>query len=289
MTDNQKTQDGTLHIDIRDRTVKSLFGKQKVLLRDIVLSIDPGEMVLVLGGSGAGKTTFINAVTGYEKANAVVKEGDTDVYENYEQMKYQFGFVPQQDLLRGDDNVEMTLLNAAELRMPKRLSSLERNMRVEEVLYLFGLSKLKQHRVDKLSGGQKKRLSVAVEFIADPSIFILDEPDSGLDGVMARDLMEQLREIANESKIVIVITHTPDRCIELFDKVIVLAKDKDETGRLAFEGSIEEARAFFGTDSMERIVKAVNGIREGGDGLADHYIEKFRTYRQAEKEAAHEA
>ena len=111
---------------------------------------------------------------------------------------------------------------------------------------IFGLEPVKNNLVEKLSGGQKKRASIAMEFISNPSLFILDEPDSGLDGVMARELMEQLRAIANQGKIVIVITHTPDRVIDLFDDVIVLAKDKNRTGRLAFFGPIEEARAFFG-------------------------------------------
>lgn len=131
--------------------------------------------------------------------------------------------------------------------------------------------------VSKLSGGQRKRLSIAVEFVASPDLFILDEPDSGLDGVMARELMEYLRQIADDRKIVMVITHTPDRVIDLFDKVIVLAKSTgDHVGHLAFYGGVEEARSFFGKDSMEEILLLMNSKEEGGQGLADAYIEKFR-------------
>ena len=114
-----------------------------------------------------------------------------------------------------------------------------------------------------------------MEFISDPSLFILDEPDSGLDGVMARELMQQLRLIADRGKIIIVITHTPDRVIDLFDDVIVLAKDSGRTGRLAFFGPIEEAREFFGKDSMEHIVMSVNREEEGGEGRADDFIAKY--------------
>ena len=140
---------------------------------------------------------------------------------------------------------------------------------------IFGLEPVKNNLVEKLSGGQKKRASIAMEFISNPSLFILDEPDSGLDGVMARELMEQLRAIANQGKIVIVITHTPDRVIDLFDDVIVLAKDKNRTGRLAFFGPIEEARAFFGKEKMEEVVMAINRKEEGGEGRADEFIERY--------------
>ena len=268
-----------LQIHIDHRSVGS-FLKRRLLLKDIRLSIEPGSMVLILGGSGAGKTTFINAITGYEKARAEIRQGDRDVYEDYSRMKYEIGMVPQQALLRGDDTVYMTLTNAAQMRLPAGTSSAERRQRVDEVLALFGLTPVKDELVDKLSGGQRKRLSISVEFVSDPSFFVLDEPDSGLDGVMARDLMEQLRKIANQQKIVMVITHTPDRVIDLFDKVIVLAKNSQHTGQLAFYGSIPEARQFFGRDTMEDIVLAINAKEEGGEGLADHYIEAFREYRK---------
>lgn len=269
-----------LQIHIEKRSVGS-FLKKRLLLKDIRLSIEPGSMVLVLGGSGAGKTTFINAVTGYEKANAEIRQGDLDVYEDYSRLKYEIGMVPQQELLRGDDTVIMTLANAAEMRMPENTAAAERKQRVQEVLALFGLTQVQEERVDKLSGGQRKRLSIGVEFVSNPSLFVLDEPDSGLDGVMARDLMVQLRKIADQKKIVMVITHTPDRVIDLFDKVIVLAKNSEHTGQLAFYGSIPEARQFFGRDTMEDIILAINPESEGGEGLADHYIEAFRS-RQAE-------
>ena len=118
-------------------------------------------------------------------------------------------------------------------------------------------------------------MSISMEYISDPSLFILDEPDSGLDGVMARELFQRLREIADEGKIVIVISHTPDRVIDLIDDVIVLAKDSTQTGRLAYYGSIQEAREFFGCNTMEEIVKTINLVEEGGDGLADEYVLKY--------------
>ena len=246
-----EVMDQGLTVNLEERTATEFF-KKKYLLRDIHMYIQPGHMVLLLGGSGAGKTTYINAVNGYEKAKAEVVLNGRNMYRDYKDMKYDIGFVPQQDLMRG-----------------------QREARVEEVMDIFGLTPVKNNLVVKLSGGQRKRLSIAMEFLSNPSLFILDEPDSGLDGVMARELFEQLRQIADQGKIIIVITHTPDRVIDLFDDVIVLAKDAKRTGRLAWFGPIEEARKFFGKEKMEEIVKSVNREEEGGEGRADEFIMKF--------------
>ena len=266
--------DEGLTVNLKERTVRDFFEK-KTLLRDIHMSIPLGHMVLLLGGSGAGKTTFLNAVNGYEKANAEVLLNGTNLYKQYKKMQYEVGFVPQSEMMRGKDTVLNTLLDAARLRLPKNVSAQQRRERVEEVMEIFGLVPVKNNLVEKLSGGQKKRLSISMEFISNPSLFILDEPDSGLDGVMARELFEQLRKIADTGKIVMVITHTPDRVIDLFDDVIVLAKDSARTGRLAWYGSIEKAREFFQRDRMEQIVKSVNRKEEGGDGLADEFVMKY--------------
>ena len=260
-----------LTVNLTERSTTEFFQK-KVLLRDIHMAIPQGHMVLLLGGSGAGKTTYLNAINGYEKAKAEVLLNGTNMYKQYKKMQYEVGFVPQSDMMRGKDTVLNTLLDAAKLRLPKEVSSEQRVKRVNEVMDIFGLKPVKNNLVEKLSGGQRKRLSISMEFISNPSLFILDEPDSGLDGVMARELFEQLRKIADTGKIVIVITHTPDRVIDLFDDVIVLAKDSARTGRLAYYGSIEDARAFFQREKMEQIVKSVNHVEEGGDGLADEFV-----------------
>ena len=266
--------DEGLTVNLTERTATEFF-KKKVLLRGIHMAIPQGHMVLLLGGSGAGKTTYLNAINGYEPAKAEVLLNGSNMYKQYKKMQYEVGFVPQSEMMRGKDTVLNTLMDAAKLRLPKEVTAEQRKARVNEVMEIFGLLPVKNNLVEKLSGGQKKRLSISMEFISNPSLFILDEPDSGLDGVMARELFEQLRKIADTGKIVIVITHTPDRVIDLFDDVIVLAKDSARTGRLAWYGSIEDARKFFGREKMEQIVKSVNRKEEGGDGLADEFVMKY--------------
>ena len=275
-----KGADGALDIDIRSRSVKSLFSKRRELLKDIKLSIQPGTMVLLLGGSGAGKTTFVNAVIGYEKADATVMLDGKDVYREFGSMKYDIGFVPQMDLIRYNDTVRKTIEDVAKLRLPVEVTKEERNLKIDNTLEIFGLRTVQNNLVSKLSGGQKKRTSIATEFVSDPSLFILDEPDSGLDGVLARDLMERLHAISRKGKIVIVITHSPDRVIDLFDEVIILAKDENRTGRLVFNGKIDDARSFFGHETMEDIIKMINRKDEGGEGMSDELIEKFEEVRR---------
>ncbi len=263
-----------LTVNLKERSVTEFFQK-RLLLKDIHMNIKPGRLVMLLGGSGAGKTTYVNAINGYEKADAKVLLNGRDVYKEYAKMQYEVGFVPQSDLMRGKDSVYHTLMDYAQMRLPSDFSKNDRIERVEEALKLFGLGPVRNNLVEKLSGGQRKRLSIAMEFLSNPSLFILDEPDSGVDGVMAKELFKTLRKVADTGRIVIAITHTPDRVIDLFDDVIILAKDSDRIGRLAFYGPVEECREFFGKERMEEVVKAINRPEEGGDGRADEFIMKY--------------
>ncbi len=273
--------DAGLSIDLHERVARD-FGKKRYLLKDISLNIPNGNLVLLLGGSGSGKTTFVNAVIGYEKADARVLLNGIDVYKHYDRVKYRIGFVPQQNLIRGNDTVRRTVDDAARLRLPARTHMRERNDKVNGVMDLLGLAAGSDGLVVKKSGGQLRRISIAMELVSDPELFVLDEPDSGLDGVIARELFEKLRSVADEGRIVIVITHSPDRVIDLFDKVIVLARDSGRVGRLAFYGTPDEARAFFEKDTMEGIVMSVNRPEEGGEGRADELIERFARSRYGE-------
>ena len=270
----------SLDIDIRERTASSRT-RTITLLRDVRMDIPSGSMVLILGGSGAGKTTFMNAVMGYEKADATIMYGDRDIYAEFDTMKFEIGYVPQQDLMRGSDSVYETLRNAAEMKLPLSYGGARREARIQYVLEMLGLSREKTTAVSRLSGGQRKRLSIALEYVSNPSLFFLDEPDSGLDGVMARSLMNSLRAIADEGKIIMVISHGPDRARELFDRVVVLAKsEEDNCGRLAFYGTVDEALSFFGVDTLEGVVMRINRPDEGGEGKADYYISKYAEYEK---------
>ena len=263
-----------LSVQIRERTVTEVR-KKRYLLKDIALNIPEKSLVLLLGGSGSGKTTLVNAIIGYEKADATVLLNGADVYQDYESVKHDIGFVPQQNLIRGKDTVFRTVNDAASIRLPKTISKEARSEKISEVMELLGLVAGEHGLVSKKSGGQLRRICIATELITDPKLFVLDEPDSGLDGAISREIFTKLRQIADEGRIVIVITHTPDRVIDLFDRVIVLARDSARVGRLAFYGTPQEAREFFERDTMEQIVRSVNGKEEGGEGRGDEMIEKY--------------
>ena len=240
-------------------------------------------MVLVVGGSGAGKTTFINAVSAYEKADADIFYKDYDLYEDSADVRRLVRLVPQFDTLRGNDRVYHTLRDAALIQLPLDLTK-NKNVLEEKIkatLENFGLEKERDNFVSKLSGGQRKRLSIAVEYLAEPEIFFLDEPDSGLDAGSAESVMDQVRKIVDEGKISIIISHSPDRSAHLYDRILVIAKDSVENcGQMAFYGGIDEAKRFFAVEKLEDIVKLVNNQEK-----ADYFIGKFKGYR---KEADHE-
>ncbi|HFI0049510.1 TPA: ATP-binding cassette domain-containing protein [Streptococcus suis] len=258
-----------LKVNIRERSAGS-----KKLLSDIQFSINPGEMILILGGSGAGKTTLINAIMGNEKADATILLGKNNLYEDFDMVKRTIANVPQFSLHREKDTVYMTLRNAAEMKLVRDFVRDENllEQKIDTVLKTVNLSRKRDSLVSELSGGEKKRLSIATEYISDPVVFILDEPDSGVDGSNARVIMSSLRSIADNQKIVIVISHNPDRTPKLFDKVLVLAKSESEhCGKLAFYGSVEEALTFFKTDQLELVVSKI-------EDEPDYYIQKYKKY-----------
>lgn len=244
-------------------------GDKKYILQNVSLTIYPGDLVAILGGSGAGKTTLMNAINGFEPgtSGSVYINGD-DLYKNYSAYKSQIGYVPQQDIVY--DNLTMVdmLTYVAKLRLPGDVTKQEIMQRVDEVLKAMALEKQRDTMIKKLSGGQRKRASIAVELISDPSLFFLDEPTSGLDPEAETNLMKQLQMLAAQrGKTIVVITHTLQN-IHLFDKVIFMAPG----GKLCYYGSPENAKKFFGVDNL---ADAYEKISQDVDG----YVNRFRQQR----------
>lgn len=278
ITQQTKHDSEVLKISLRDVQVGAGFRK-RTLLKDVNLEVNPTDMVLVLGSSGAGKSTFLNAVSGFEPANAEVVFKGLNFYEHPDRLRQIARHVPQYDHLRSGDSVKDTL-NDAILLNPgtSHLSRPERKTQISEVLALFGLENEAKNQVSKLSGGQRKRLSIAVEYIANPMIFFLDEPDSGLDAKHSRDLMKNLRSIANQGKIVMVISHNADQVTEYFNKVLVLGRDSQQNcGTTVFYGAREDAFAFFNVSTFTEIIEALDSTTASGDSGADYFISKYKT------------
>ena len=266
-------EDGILHIDIEERSITQLFRKKK-LIENIHLDVKTGQMVLILGQAGAGKTTFMHAVNGYEKAEGSISYNGKTLDE-IRREGGGIGFVPQGDLLRPGVSVYNSLRNAARLKLAGTENEDPEiiKQKIADTLKLMGLTGKEKDLVSKLSGGEKKRLAVAMEYIGDPKLFFLDEPDSGLDGPSAERLMELLRHIADEGRIVMLISHSPDRAGSKFDRVIVLGKDpRTQCGGLAFYGSYAKTLEFFGVSKLESVV---NAIGSGTENRAAEFISRY--------------
>lgn len=277
---NPGERSGTLSVYIAKKDVN--FGK-KTLIKDIRFEADAGDFILILGGSGAGKTTLVNAILGDGKAEGEVILDGQNLYQNFKTMKSQIGLVPQFVNLRLNDKVNQTLMDIAQIKLDSKYYSKEdMQKRIDDVMEKVGVKNLENHLIRQLSGGQKKKVSVAAQLVGFQKVFICDEPDSGLDAASRVQQMEILKEISNNGKIVMVISHEPDDAVDtatneiLFTKVIVLAKSsRDNAGHLAFFGNPYDALRYFGVSRLQDIMKEINPPHEGGKGRADYYIDKY--------------
>ncbi len=193
------------------------------LLKDVSFSAKPGTLTAVIGPSGAGKSTLAKVIGGATLPSAgVVTFDGHGVHANYALMRSRIGMVPQEDVVHRQLTVEQALGYAAELRLPPDTSADDRRQVVTRVLDELDLTPHRKTRVDKLSGGQRKRASVAMELLTGPSLLILDEPTSGLDPGLDRQVMKMLRRIADAGRVVIVVTHSLTY-VEICDQIVLLA------------------------------------------------------------------
>ena len=182
--------------------------KVREISSHVNMSINPSEFVAFVGGSGAGKSTFMKCISGVDRptSGTVLMNGE-NLYENYENLKYNIGYVPQDDIVFSNLTLHDMLQYAAKLRMPDNTSKKERNQRIKEVLDIVSLTDFENSFIRQLSGGQRKRASIAVELLADPNLFFLDEPTSGLDPGTERSIMQTLRKMSQMGKTIILVTH----------------------------------------------------------------------------------
>ncbi len=211
------------------------------ILKDISLVFNPREFVVVVGQSGGGKSTLVDAIAGYRPAThgAVLVNG-VNIYQHFDAIRDQIGFVPQKDIIHMELSVYQELDFAARLRMPADTTSTERHQRILEVLDNLDLAHRKDVQISGLSGGQQKRVSIGVELLTKPGLFFLDEPSSGLDPGTETALMHLMRRLADQGRTIILITHATKNVV-LADKVVFLARG----GYLAWFGPPDEALRYF--------------------------------------------
>ncbi|MFJ9395322.1 FHA domain-containing protein [Streptomyces californicus] len=247
---------GEVSFSARHLTVTVDGGKQ--ILKDVSFGVPEKSLIAVIGPSGSGKSTLLKALTGYRPADqGDVLYDNRNLYKQFAELRQRIGLVPQDDILHKELTVSKALKYAARLRFPSDTTEAERQARITEVLAELKLDIHKDKRITSLSGGQRKRVSVALELLTKPSLIFLDEPTSGLDPGMDRDVMQLLRGLADDGRTVLVVTHSVAE-LAICDKLLVMAPG----GSVAYFGPPEEALNFFGYTSWADVFSAFENYRD---------------------------
>lgn len=226
----------------------------RTILRDVSLVIQPREFVAIVGESGSGKSTLLGALSGFARATSgkVLVNGD-DFYADFDAHRGSIGYVPQRDILHHTLTVEEALRYTAQLRLPGDTGEAELALRVERVLLDVDMEAHRTKKISQLSGGQRKRVSIAAELLADPGLFFLDEPTSGLDPGLEKRLMYTLRSLADGGRTIAVVTHATAN-IDQCDHIAFMAE-----GRLVWFGPPAEALRHFGVRDFADIYTRLQG------------------------------
>ncbi len=244
---------GTGGLDVRG--VTWTIEGNKTLLENISFTARPGTLTAVIGPSGAGKSTLAKQIAGYtHPSSGTVSFEGHNIHADYASLRSRIGMVPQDDVVHGQLTVNQALMYAAELRLPPDTTTQDRQQVVEQVLSELEMTQHANTRVDKLSGGQRKRASVALELLTGPSLLILDEPTSGLDPALDRQVMTMLRQLADAGRVVLVVTHSLTY-LDVCDQVLLLAPG----GKTAFCGPPSQIGAAMGTTNWADIFSTVAG------------------------------
>jgi ABC-type multidrug transport system ATPase subunit/pSer/pThr/pTyr-binding forkhead associated (FHA) protein len=268
-----------LHIDGRtitqhDLSASSITARNitkaidgKTILNDISLAIHPREFIGLMGPSGCGKSTLMDALNGLRPATAgQVLVNDLDLYQNFNALRRSIGYVPQRDILHDALTVERTLFYAAKLRLPSGTSAETMQSIVNETIQTVGLAEHRQTTFRQLSGGQQKRLSLALELITKPSFLFLDEPTSPLDPETTENMMMLFRRLADEGRIVVMVTHKFEKFREMH-QIAMLTRG----GYLAYYGPPSEALTYFNCHEPGDIYRYI-GAHEPKE-LNDHFLQ----------------
>ncbi|HEX3652097.1 MAG TPA: ATP-binding cassette domain-containing protein [Rhizomicrobium sp.] len=257
--------DGT-HVEVRSHTAGGMLGAYSVskqireepnplfLLRDVTLELPPHELVCVIGASGSGKTTLMNIISGRKRpTSGAVKLGRFDVHECFNMLKQDIAYVPQRDPLHESLTLRQALTYSAKLRLPGDMSKKARNRIVLEAAESVGLEHRLDARIATLSGGERKRASLATEILSHPDLLFLDEVTTGLDEATDREIMQLLKQLVLRGMTIICVTHTLANIEEVADVIVVMGKG----GLVTFYGSPAELRSFFSIRQLGEVFEAI--------------------------------
>lgn len=230
-------------------------GKKKTTCNHVNLGIEPGELVAIVGGSGAGKSTILNCMCGYLKPDkGAVYINGIDLYHNFSSLKRLIGYVPQADIVYDNLTLYDMLRYTAKLRLPNDITPEETEDAIDRAIVMVELQEKRNSLIRSLSGGQRKRASIAVELLSDPNLLFLDEPASGLDPGTERNLMQSLRKMADNGKTVVLVTHSTLQ-LKMCDKIVFMGNG----GNLCYYGPYDEALKFFGVSDVVDVYNMITG------------------------------
>lgn len=257
-----------LRIDVRNLGL-SIGGTR--ILDDVSLSLESGELVALLGPSGSGKSSLLKAMTGTLPAVGRVELCGRALFQELEEMQRLIGYVPQDDVLHRTISVEKVLRYSAMLRL-ESLDDARIDAEVERVLNAVDLAARRDVRVKSLSGGQRKRVSIAMELLAEPPLMFLDEPTSGLDPALEEQMMDLFRALTGPDRITVVTTHVM-ASLDRVDLAVVLAK-----GRVVYVGPPADLTAFFDVDDLADVYRRLS--KEGPSRWVNRFgaSAAYRTY-----------
>ena len=232
--------------------VTQAFG-HKTVLHEVSFAIFPREFVGIMGPSGCGKSTLMDALNGLRPAKTgSVWIDELNLYQNFNAVRRSIGYVPQRDILHNELTVQRTLHYAAMLRLPEHISRKEARNTIDDVIKIVGLTDQRDTSFKQLSGGQQKRLSLAIELLTKPSFLFLDEPTSPLDPETSENLMVLFRQLADEGRILVMVTHKFEK-FEKMHQIVLLTKG----GHLAYFGPPKEALKYFDCEEPSGLYRKV--------------------------------
>lgn len=242
--------------------------KTKKILSDLTLSVNKGEFVAIVGCSGAGKTTLMNILSGYNRPSTghVYIDG-VDLFKEEDYFKGKIAYVPQEEILDPTLSLQKSLEYSLALRV-KNVTKKEIKKTISSILETLELSHVRNSLIKDLSGGEKKRASIATEMLSNPNLFLLDEPTSGLDANIEKKIMKKLREIADKGKTIIITAHTVSN-LNLCDKIIFMGRD----GKICYYGSYEDIFDYF---KVKEFVDIYDILKEDTDTWYKKFIINYQ-------------
>lgn len=261
-------------IDLNEELAISAKGIRKVYSNNVTalnktdLSVPSKSLLAIMGPSGCGKSTLLKTLNGdTPSSSGKVYLFNLELIANYNYLKTQIGYVPQDDIIHKELRVFECLYYTAKLRL-KNLSNKEIHQKIDSILKELNIFEIKNNIVSEISGGQRKRVSIAVELLTDPLLLFLDEPTSPLDPQTVEDFLDILRRLAQKGTTVILVTHKPED-LAYMDDVIFMA----EGGNVVYYGDSSKYKDYFEVDNAVSVFAKISGK------TSKYWIEKYKSPR----------